>query len=173
MKSYCDMMTIDPTDLDGEWLSQAGRYQEMAELSAQAEVEEDMAKDRLDVVKAELDISIRSNPEAQGLGVKPTEGAINAMITSHPLRKEAFEKLMDCRRSALAVKGTLTSLDHRKKALEKLVEREMAGLRASPRPPGQDMKPSEVRTRVSGKVSDQIGDRMNRNRKPATDEFAP
>ena len=59
---YKDDIKIDKHNLDVEWMNHAVLFIEWAEKEVEAQFEKDKAKERLDLVKAELDSRIRSDP---------------------------------------------------------------------------------------------------------------
>jgi len=110
---------IDETALDLEWLEQASLMLKYTREQADTMKEEELAKERLDLVKAELDKEIRTNPESFDI-VKITEGAIQAAILSHNKYQRASKELIDARYNNLVAKGAVRAFEQRKDALENL-----------------------------------------------------
>jgi len=119
--NYNDDIQIDETSLDVEWLLQPGLMMKYARHAAQAELEHDRLKEALDVVKAELDNAIRTDPEAFGIG-KVTEAAITGAIILHSDYKDASERYLQGKFEFTMAKNALRAFEQRKEALENLVK---------------------------------------------------
>ena len=126
---------IDPLRLDEEWQGQARRYKHYSDRLAEARLEADRAKSALEVVKAETELDIRSNPEKFGLP-KSTEATVAAAVVTHNDVRNAVENLHRLNYNVHILEGARTALDHRKKALENLVSLHLAGYYAEPRARG-------------------------------------
>lgn len=113
-------VNIDETALDVEWLEQPNLMLKYGKLVAEARKEYDLAKENLDVVKAELDKKIRSNPEEYDI-IKVTESAINAAILTHPDYQEASSKLIEAKYNLNLYQTAADAIDAKKAALENLV----------------------------------------------------
>lgn len=130
-----NFVEIDPLALDREWVNQPRLYLQFASELADANRELDEAKSNLDIVKADLDQNIRSDPEQFGLD-KVTEASITSTLLTQPEYKEAMTLLIESRHKREILAAAVAALDHRKKALEKLVDLHMSGYYASPRASG-------------------------------------
>ena len=117
---YEEDITIDPDALDTEWLQQPRLMLKYCKISAQQEMEYELAKENLDLIKADLDKDIRSDPEKFGI-TKLTETAVSNTIISHALYKEASKAVIQRKYEWGVSKGAVKSLDHKKDALENLV----------------------------------------------------
>ena len=111
---------IDETALDIEWLEQPRLFMQYARHSAEASRDLDKAKENLDIVKAEIDLKIRSNPEKYGLE-KVTETAIQNTILTNKQYQETNQAMLDARYEAEMAKGAVRAMEQRKDALENLV----------------------------------------------------
>lgn len=110
----------DKDALDEEWVRQPELYHSYATQLADARMKLEMRKNKLEVVKAELDKEIREDPSEYGI-VKVTEGAIAAIIVVNPRYVKALEKVNDGRHAVDILTAAVNALDHKKKALENLV----------------------------------------------------
>lgn len=119
--NYENDITIDESSLDVEWLEQPQLMIRYAIKAAEARLERDLAKERLDVVKAELDKEIRMNPEKFEIA-KVTETAIQAAILTNSRYKEASEQYIQLRYEAEVLQSAVNAIEHRKSALENLVK---------------------------------------------------
>jgi len=157
-------LRIDPGSLDVEWLDQPRRFAKYAHLSAEANMQADLAKEQRELVEAELDNRIRQNPEAFGIA-KVTEPAIEKAIKQQRQYKRASLKAIKAKFEAAVLAGAVRSFDHRKTALEhyqRLWEREYVSL---PRPlPVQDddwrERVQKTEERQASEVENAIAERM-------------
>ncbi len=113
-------MEIDPNALDVEWMEQPRLMVRYAQHSAEAKKQADLAKENLDIIEAELDKEIRSNPDAFGLG-KPTEASIRATILLQKRYQEAHQELINAQYEQEMAKNACIAVSARKDALENLV----------------------------------------------------
>jgi hypothetical protein len=131
---YESDIEIDEASLDLEWLDQPKRMMRYCRLSAEANREADLAKERLDVVKARLVLAVRSNPEKFGLA-KATNEAVESAVLATEEYEEASQAFVQARYEASVALGAVRSFDHRKTALENLVRLHAAQYFAGPSVP--------------------------------------
>jgi len=129
--SYEEDVSIDQHDLENEWVRQSSLYLKYAELSAQATLERDKAKEQLDLAQAELDTLIRKNPTAYGIE-KVVEALVKSTIVQQEDYKIAYAAFLEVKETDAVLSGVLKALEHKKKALEKLSELWMAGYYSDP-----------------------------------------
>jgi hypothetical protein len=110
---------IEESSLDLEWLEQPSLMLKYTKLSAQLSNDVDKAKESLELMYAELDKAIRSNPDRYGIE-KITEGAVSSTIKSHPDYKKANEIFLVAKYEADVAKGAVRAFEQRKDALENL-----------------------------------------------------
>lgn len=121
MEITAEVFSVDRSRLDLEWEKQATAAFECGRLAAQARLAVEDIKRRIDVARAEANMSIRRDPAQYGL-IKPTESAIDAVITSMPSIKELGEQLCNANyQFSLAMAG-VTAIDNKKKALDNLTQ---------------------------------------------------
>lgn len=111
---------IDEDALDIEWLNQPRLMLKYSKISAEAKMEMLLRKEVLDLIKADLDKEIRSDPEKFGI-VKITETAVSNTIISHKLYKEANTAYLQAQYEADIARGAVSAVEHKKDALENLV----------------------------------------------------
>lgn len=122
-KSYKEEIAIDVDALDKEWSNQPTRFCEWAEKEVDAQFERDRAKEKLDLVKAEVDSAIRKNPKTYGINAeKITEMAISNAIIQDKRYKEALSGYLEKVKKARILGVAREAFDHRKRALEKLTD---------------------------------------------------
>ena len=114
-------LKINKHELDDEWERQPELFMEWGEKMATAQAEVDNLSSRLDLVKAQLEIEIRQNPEAYGLE-KTTEKVIAAALVQQPDYRACEKRLNEARKELHYAKAAVTGLEHRKRALTMLVE---------------------------------------------------
>ena len=112
-------LAIDPEALDVEWLQQPSLYVKYSTLASKARQEMEEAKDKIDLVKAEIDKEIRDNPtKFTGEDKKPTEAQITSLVTQDKRFKEANSEYNELRLNFNILMGIVTGMDHKKSALE-------------------------------------------------------
>ena len=114
-------INIDEQALDVEWLEQPRITLQYAKWVADMERKKDRAKERVEVVKAELDKDIRSNPNKYGLA-KITEGAVQNTIILQPEYREAQEAYIEAKHESDIAKAAMRAVDTKKATLENLVK---------------------------------------------------
>lgn len=119
--NYEQDITIDDSALDVEWLEQPKLMLKYSQHAAYTSLERDRLKEKLDLVRAELDAEIRQDPEKFELA-KITEGAVSNLILTQSRYKEALEEYLQARYEADVAKGAVNAFDARKTALENLVK---------------------------------------------------
>jgi hypothetical protein len=125
---------IDPNALDVEWVQQPELMRRYTVHAANMKKEADDAKERLDVIRARLDMEIRVNPGQFGLE-KVTEGAINATILLQAEYQKQSEVLAEARYEYDIAMAAVRALDQKKTALENLVRLLTASYFAGPQAP--------------------------------------
>jgi altronate dehydratase len=135
---------IDETALDVEWLDQANLMLKYARHSAEKRKELDEAKERLELVGAELNKEIRNNPTNYGID-KITEALVTAVISTQPEYVEATETLIQAKFESDVAYGAVKAVDARKDALENLVK--LLGMQyfAGPKEPRNLHEQKEIR----------------------------
>ncbi len=131
---YEEDLHIDENALDLEWLTQPRLMLQYTNMQASAKRDVDREKEKLAVVKAELDKKIRSNPEKFGLE-KITENLIFNTITVHKKYKKAMTLFIDSTYELNMVKGAVESVEQRKTSLENLVKLHGQSYFAGPKVP--------------------------------------
>jgi len=145
-------VSIDPHQLDREWLEQPRMYFRYAAALGDARRELDEAKSSFDLVKAEMYLEVRSNPGKFGLE-KVTEKSLEAVVLSQNEYGQAQNEVIQAKHKVDILGAAVTALDHRKKALENMVTLHMADYYSKPRAKGEskeavaDMEKKAARSR--------------------------
>ncbi len=119
--NYEQDVSIDETALDVEWLQQANLMYKYARHQAETKKAMDEAKERLDFIKAKVEMDIRANPENYGLS-KVTESAVASAILLQPEYQEASKKYIEARYENDMAVAAVRAIDQKKTALENLVK---------------------------------------------------
>lgn len=119
--SYQEDMYIDENALDVELLEQSSLMVKYSTLLAEAKQERDLAKEALDLTKAEVDRDIRNDPDKYELP-KITEPVVSGAILMQDEYQEALKTLHDANFEVNVLQGVVNAIDARKSALENLVK---------------------------------------------------
>lgn len=119
--NYEQDVSIDETALDVEWLQQSNLMYKYAKYQAETKKAMDEAKERLDFIKAKVEMDIRANPENYGLS-KVTESAVASTILLQPGYLEASKKYVEARYENDIAVAAVRAIDQKKTALENLVK---------------------------------------------------
>ncbi len=112
---------IDPTALDVEWLAQAELMRKYTQHCADMKKEMDDSKEQLDFMKAEIEMDVRSRPDAYGLA-KPTEAGIQSTVLLQEKYQDQAKKYAKARYEYDVAVGAVRAIDQKKTALENLVK---------------------------------------------------
>lgn len=118
--NYEKDIAIEPDALDVCWLEQPNLMRKYTRHSALMQKRVDEAKEKLELVKAELDKEIRSNPSEYDLE-KVTENVILATILVQEKYQTATTEFIEAKFELNVAKGAVDAVEHRKAALENLV----------------------------------------------------
>lgn len=157
---YAKEIVIDEQALDIEWLQQSTKMLQVTEHQAKCRYEMDIAAQDLDVVKADLDKDIRTNPGNYDI-VKITETVVTNTIITQPEYEEANLILLKARYEHEVAKGAVTAFAQRKDSLENLVRLHGQNYFAGPSIPRnlrEEIKAKEERTKqvqagIAGKLN--------------------
>jgi len=153
-------VNIDPNSLDVEWLEQPNLMLKYGRIAAQTKLDMDKAKEKLEVVKAELDKDIRLNPEKYDIA-KLTESVVASTILLQPEYKEASEAYIEATYEFNMARYAVQAISDRKDALENLVKLHGMQYFAGPSVPRDLSKEWEAKQKQK-KVDSKI--RMQRER---------
>ena len=119
--SYEKDIEIDGQALDLEWLGQASLMLKYGRYSAKMQHNLEIAKQNLDIAKAEADKKIRKNPEKYDIE-KVTETVVANTILIEEGYKATYEEYLSTKYEADMARAAVTACEHRKSALENLVK---------------------------------------------------
>ncbi len=158
--NYEEDIKIDETALDIECLEQADLMFKYARAAAEARKVRDKAKERMEVVRAEIDLDIRKNPDKYDLE-KVTESAIQNTITTQTRYKKSVNEYLEAKHDAEIISGAVTSVDQRKSMIEALVKLHGQQYFAGPNVPRDLSTEREKKRKQSNK---KVAQRMKRTR---------
>jgi len=119
--NYEKDITIDETGLDIECLNQAALFMKYSINSAEAAQARDLAKDGLDLVRAQIDKEIRFTPERFFI-TKITETVVSNCIIEQPDYEKANKAYLQARYEADVAQGAVRAFDQKKSMLEALIK---------------------------------------------------
>jgi hypothetical protein len=125
-------LEIDKYSLDAECLDQPRKFMEWSQDYADAVSEQDRADQKLEVVKAQVEMEARKNPESFGLE-KVTDNSIKAAVTMSKKVMEAHEAWVMTKHQVNVLRAGREALEQRKTMLENLVKLFLSGYWADPK----------------------------------------
>lgn len=140
MRDFRRDVTIDPSNLEEEWVLHASLYLYYSDQYAEAFDEKEKAKQYLDWVSAKLDLEVRKNYKKFGFDSKPAEGGIKNTIIVHKKYQEALKKYNKANALFTSMTGVKTAFEHRKHSLGNLVALKIGGFYSEPRNIVKDVK---------------------------------
>jgi len=149
--NYLDDIRIDETCLDVEWLDQPTLMMKYCQYAILMRKKLDLAKEKVDIVKAELDKKIRLNPAEFGIE-KLTETAVQNTIILQDEYRMAVEEMIEIKYQYDLATSAVRSIEQRRDALENLVKLHGQQYFAGPKVP-RDIE-SEVRKRKEERHKD-------------------
>jgi hypothetical protein len=154
MGDFKENIKIDKYSLDLEFEKHPMLYHEFAMDMVGAEDEKDQAKDKLELLRAQLDVQIRDNPKKFGLE-KITEAAISSTILQTNEYKEAQEYYNNTVSNLRILKIAVESLNQKKVALENLVKLYLGEYYSKE-------APREIKENAAERVADFIHEDLNK-----------
>ena len=112
---------IDIHSLDEQWVKQPQLYAKYAEQAVNASFDKDKLKEQLDLIEAELDTEIRSDPAKFGLDKVVEKAVANVILLQSKYQKASNAYFESVKRMKIFEVGR-DSMDHKKRALEKLTD---------------------------------------------------
>jgi hypothetical protein len=126
-RNYDEDLRIDRDQLEIEWEKQPMIYFYWAQKEAEALEAKDRASQKLNIVQAEMDAKIRSNPSAYNLPEKTTETAIKYTLINTEQYLEAQNDLIEKNKTVRILSAAVKAFDHKKTGLSKLSELWLGG----------------------------------------------
>jgi len=135
---FRDLVPIDISRLDEEWLRHPILFNDLAEACEDASFTFEAMKNQLEEVESRLNLEIREDPEKfdAPINVKmgaPSESTIAALIRVQPSYLAAKKDLLRAEHVLGRLKMDMRVMEHRKTALEELVKLHGQNYFSSPR----------------------------------------
>lgn len=128
-----DILNIDLSRLDEEWLRQPRLVGSYAEQVANAREEMALAKADFELVEAELKLEVQKDPSAFNLE-KATQGCIESAVVACKRYQRAQRQYIKTKHQVDVLEAVVSALEHKKRGLEKLVDLHLADYFSAPRP---------------------------------------
>ena len=126
IRSLREDLKIDKLNLPAEWEKHPEIYRYWAEEYAISVLARDAAKEKLDLIAADLDLDIRANPKAYCLK-KLAESSIKSSIKIQSEHKEAQEEYNRAKYQVTRMQAAKDAMEHRRDALKHLNGLALAG----------------------------------------------
>lgn len=165
--NYEQDVRIDEKMLEVEWLRQASLTYNYAKHHAHTKKQYDLAKENLELVKAQLDKEIRTNPEKYDIA-KVTESVVQATILQQEDYKEASNELIEARYEIGIASAALSAIETKKSALENLVRLHGQQYFAGPSVPrdiSKSWEEKQKQTSTNSKIGEAMPDKPRRRRR--------
>lgn len=159
--NYEDDMYIDENALDYEFLEQPVLMARYSRLLAEAQRDRDLAKESLDLVKAQISSDIRDDPNKYDLE-KITVDAVNSCVLQEKDYQTARQKVTDTEYEVSVLFGVISAINHRKSSLENLAKLHGQNYFAGPQVP-HDL--TELREERKKERDHRVGQSMKRTKK--------
>ncbi len=156
------MLKIDHSALDVEWLDQPNLMIRYIRHQANCALTLDKAKERLDVLRAELDKKIRAHPEKFDVS-KLTETVVTNTIIIQPEYKDLQEEVLEAKYEFDIARAAVSAINARKEALENLVKLHGMSYFAGPKMP-RDLNQEVKRKKQQENVDSGVGQRLRRRK---------
>lgn len=154
MSDFKENIQINKYSLDLEFEKHPMLYHEFAMDMVEAENEKDQAKDKLELLRAQLDVQIRDNPRKFNLE-KTTEAAISSTILQNKEYIQAQEYCNGAVGNLRVLKVAVESLNQKKVALENLVKLYLGEYYSKE-------APREIKENAAERVADFIHNDLNK-----------
>ena len=162
-QDYENDIHIDESGLDVEWLRQPKLMFFYAKMVAELRRTLDRRKERLNIVKAELDKKIRQNPADFDIE-RITETAVSNTILTQEAYKEASADIIDTNYELSIAQAAVSALNDKRTALENLVRLYGQQYFAGPSVPRNITKEWEQREKQK-QANTKIGETLVRRRR--------
>lgn len=161
--NYEEEIKINEDALDIEWLEQPSKMLMVTQHQAKCRLEMDLAAQDLDLVKADLDKDIRTNPQNYDLA-KITETVVQNTILSQEEYLEANQMYLNAKYEHEVAKGAVIAFEQRKNALENLVRLFGQNYFAGPSVPRNLKEEIEKKEKLKQQVNSNISKKLNKRR---------
>ncbi len=148
---------INRFKLADECEQHASLYQFYSYLLADAKTKVDKAKDKVGMIEAGQELSIRKDPPEHI--AKITDAVVKALVQSDSGVLEAKDNLSEAKQELYPLESAVTALEHRKRMLDNLVQLLISGYYSAPKTERQQSNPA------NDKASKDARKNLNKNKK--------
>lgn len=159
--NFNEDLKINLDNLHQEWLKQPVLYMQYAEAAALASRAKDETKNKLEVVRAKIDLEIRNDPNKFDLA-KITETAINNVILLQSKYQEILEEYHQAKYECDIMIAAIRAFDQRKSALENEVKLWAGAYFSDPKGDREDAE--KLKDRASENTVTQQRRKLNENK---------
>lgn len=154
---------------------------ERDEIKVEVDIDKSKAKDQIEIVKAHMDLKIRTNYEYFGLKKPPTERLVESLITKsseivdakaqyYDTMEELGKKLAKAEHNVNVMKAVKEDFDHRKSCLDALSRLLMQGFYSAKLPRALEPEIKEARERKLDERSRESSQESIRRRRGGNSE---
>ena len=163
-------LAIDPMMLDEEWLEHPVKYLNYCNLLTDAQFERDKSKERLEVVRSQVDFKVRKKPGDYDLPTdkKPTEAQVSAAVFLSEEYQNALDELNGLQYEYNMISNAVKAFEHRKKALENYVTLYVTQFVSGPKQPKVLKEGKRLIDQIRKQTAQSQRERLNRNRDKKT-----
>jgi hypothetical protein len=159
--NYAKDVEIDCDQLDLELLEQAALFMKYGMNAARQRKYLDIVKEKLDLVKAELDQKIRTFPSNYKID-KVTEAVVSSTIIQQDEFKEANKEYIEAKYTLDVAQVAVSAMNQRKSVLEDLVKLHGMQYFAGPRIPRDLRQKREEREAQQKETGEKVGASLKR-----------
>lgn len=116
-----NILAIDKYDLDRETAEQPDLYRKHAKIACQKRFDYDTAKANHEVLKAQIELEVRRDPEKFGLS-RITEDLVKAVVTTDQRLIASTKNLLLLKKESAEYDILTDALQQRKKSIEDLIQ---------------------------------------------------
>lgn len=113
---------INPDALDQDCIETPGQILSASRDEAEARNEYTQAKNRLDLIEAQLTTKFRLNPKQNGLPDKPAMDLVRCKVIATKKYQEAIREVAESKRKLDAISAFVSALDAKKRLIGDLVD---------------------------------------------------
>ena len=159
--NFTEDIKVDKFNLDEECVNQSERFCYWAEEYSESVSERDELKNKTEILRAQLDKKIRTNPESYGLE-KVTESAISNLIFLDKGYQKLLEEYRESVKSVNILLVAKEAFNHRKSMIEILAKLLLAGYYSVPDTKDREELSSERRETAKTEVLNNLNKKRKR-----------
>ncbi len=154
--NYKDDVSIDYSNLLASELDQSVRYWKYAKLHANAIADRERMKDQIDILKSEIDLEIRENPDDY---TDTREASILAMVKSDERYKDKIKEYYELNEDVYVFAAAMRSMEQRSYMITNINDTLKHGIFSVPR---TMIEQAEARKKAKDSMEDEHRKHMNK-----------